>query len=399
MNPITTVAVAVAALGVLFGGPALVGPIRRAVAQRRADAENARQEAAARKEALTQLWTTDPEAAGVGEALAYQAQARGGLVRQAHEQHRMLGQRDDQVKDREQHIRDGDPVTPGYRLRVLTGLVLFLVVFILGVGLDYLIFRGLHPTGTWLLPFALACLAVIGITAGSVLFLGATRHHLLPAGASAYARRVVALAGAMLAAGITVYMIVIAPYRSAPAGQARINLLQQQLASDRSEILASGGSNSQLLTADRAALAKARTDLAQAQRVDRWSAAVLAVLDIPLSEAGFLGAELLLLDLAVLRRERARQQAQEADDAIQEADDSFTDALHQALTQHGHADADEVIPRLIARVSRLGPGTQSPAIGSLVGSAPGQGYPGPWEFALDGHPDGRGPAAQQSTAR
>jgi hypothetical protein len=388
MNPITATGLALTALAVLLGGPALYEYARRTIAQREADAEHARTEAADRKHALAELWAADPEGAGVGEALTYQAQVRGGLVRRGQEQHRMLGQRDNQVKDRERHIRDGNPVTPGYRLRVLTGLALFLAVSILGIGLDYLIFRGLHPTGTWLLPFALACLAVIGITVGSVIFLGATRHQLLPAGASTYMRRVVALAGAMLAAGITVYMIVIAPYRSAPAGDAKINLLQQQLASDRSEILASGGSNSQLLFADRAALAKARTDLARAQKVDRWSAAVLAVLDIPLSEAGFLGAELLLLDLALLRRERARQDAQAADEAIEEADNSFTGALHETLTRYGHTeDADEVIPRVFARVSLLGLGARPVPIGSGPDGNP------------HGYPDGQGPTARPVTGR
>jgi hypothetical protein len=360
MNAFVLIAVA---LAILFGAPALVGSVRKAAAryaaaraQRAADAEQAR-------EALKQLWTHHPETAGVGETLSYKARAQVGLMQESLEQHRKLDQRDEKVQHRQRHIRDGNPVTPGYRLRVLAGLALFLIVFVLGIGLDYLVFRGLHPTGTWLLPLALACLAVIGITAGSVLFLDATRHHLVHATATPYARRVVALGGAMLAAGITVYMIVIAPYRSAPAGEARISQAQQQLASDQSQILAGGGSNSQLITADKQTLARARTDLAQAQRVDRWSAAVLAVLDIPLSEAGFLGAELLLLDLAVFRCQRARRRTQRADNALQRADNAFIDALHQILTRHGHTKADEVIPRIIARVNRLGPGTRSPSIG------------------------------------
>jgi hypothetical protein len=389
MNPVIVIVAGVACIGVVFGGPALVGPacqgvarLAAALARRDADAEQTRQDAASRKQALAQLWTGNPETAGVGETLTYQARLRAGLLRQAQAQHRDAAHRDSQVQQRERHIRDGNPVTPGYQLRVLAGLVLFLAVSVLGIGLDYLIFRGLHPTSTWLLPFALACLAVIGITAGSVLFLGATRHHLVPANATPYVRRVVALAGALLAAAITVYMIMIAPYRSAPAGEARINLLQQQLASDRSEILAGGGSDSQLVIADKMALAKARTDLAQAQRVDRWSAAMLAVLDIPLSEAGLLGAELLLLDLAMFRRERTQRQAQQADDAIQEADSAFIGALHEVLTRHGHTNADELIPRVIARASQLGLGatplpTGSRPDGTAEQNGHGPGQPGP----------------------
>ena len=190
------------------------------------------------------------------------------------------------MQHRRLHIRDGNPVTTGYRLRVLMGLALFLIVSALGIGLDYLIFRGLHPTGTLLLPLALACLAVIGITVGSVLFLDANRHHLVHATATPYVRRVVPLGGAMLAIGITVYVMMIAPYRSYPAGEARIHQAQLQLASDQSETTANGGSSSQVIAADQQALTRARTDLAQAQRVDRWSAGVLAILDIPLSEAG-----------------------------------------------------------------------------------------------------------------
>lgn len=308
------------------------------------------QETAAVKAALARLWTQFPETAGVGETLTYKARVQVGLLQEAQERNLGLEQREQQVQHRRQHIRDGKPVTAGYRLRALAGLVLFLAVLVLGIVLDYLIFRGLHPTGTRLLPIALACLAVIGITTGSVLFLDANRHHLVPASATPYHRRVLALGGAMLAAGIVVYMVVIAPYRSYQAGEARITQAQQQLASDQSEVLAgAGGSNAELIAADTQAVARARADLAQAQRVDRWSAAALGVLEIPLAEAGFLGAELLLLDFAVARREIARRRNQRANNAVQQADNTFIDALHQTLVRHGHTNADDLIPRIIAR--------------------------------------------------
>jgi hypothetical protein len=356
---------------ILFGAPALVDPARHAAA-RRADARTRReaasarlkQEAAAVKAALTRLWTQFPETAGVGETLTYKARVQVALLQEAQERNLEFDQREQQVQNRRQHIRDGNALTTGYRLRVLVGLVLFLIVFALGIVLDYLIFRGLHPTGTRLLPLALACLAVIGITTGSVLFLDANRHHLVPASASPYHRRVIALGGAMLAAGIVVYMVVIAPYRSYQAGETRITQAQQQLASDQSEVLVGGGSNAELIAADTQAVARARADLAQAQRIDRWSAAALGVLEIFLAEAGFLGAELLLLDLAVARRDLARRRSQQANNALQQADNTFIDALYQTLVRHGHTNADDVIPRILARVVRLGPGTRPPSIGS-----------------------------------
>jgi hypothetical protein len=384
---------------ILFGAPALVDPARRAAARRadvltrrKAAAERVRQDAAAVKAALARLWTQFPETAGVGETLSYKARVQVGLMQEAQERSFELDQREHQVQHRRQHIRDGNPVTTGYRLRVLVGLVLFLVVFVLGIVLDYLIFRGLHPTGTRLLPLALACLAVVGITTGSVLFLDANRHHLVPASATPYHRRVLALGGAMLAAGIVLYMVVIAPYRSYQAGEARITQAQQQLASDQSEVLASGGSNAELIAADTQAVAQAHADLAQAQRVDRWSAAVLGVLEIPLAEVGFLGAELLLLDLAVARRDLARRRSRLANNALQQADNTFIDALYQTLVRHGHTNADDVIPRIIARVVRLGPGTRPPSIGGQLADAgqpsgPGQaGGPG-----SQGQPDASAP--------
>jgi hypothetical protein len=337
------------------------------------------------------MWTQFPETAGVGETLTYKARVQVRLMQEAQERSFELEQREQQVQHRRQHVRDGNAVTTGYRLRVLVGLLLFLVVFLLGIVLDYLIFRGLHPTGTRLLPLALACLAVIGITTGSVLFLDANRHHLVAASATPYHRRVLALGGLMLAVGIVVYMVVIAPYRSYQAGEARITQAQQQLASDQSEVLVGGGSNAELIAADTQAVVQARADLVQAQRVDRWSAAALGLLEIPLAEAGFMGAELLLLDLAVARRDLARRGSQRANNALQQADNTFIDALHQILIRHGHTNADDLIPRIIARVVRLGPGTRPPSIG---GQPTGPGQPsGPGQASGPGSQAQPGPSA------
>jgi hypothetical protein len=396
-----------AALAVLLGAPVLVDPARRAAArraaardQRDADARRRQQEAAAAQAELTQLWTDEPITAGTDETLRFKTRIHDGLMRQLREHTARLRQWEEQVRRRERHVRDGKPVTAGYRLRVLAGLALFLVVFGLGIGLDYLIFRGLHPTGTFLLPLALACLAVIGITAGAVLCFDATRHQLVHATATPYVRRVVALGGAMLVAGITVYMTVIAPYRSIPAGQAAITLAEQTLASDQSQVVAGpAGSNSQLINADQQAVVQARAHLAQAERVDRWSAAVLAVLDIPLSEAGFLGAELLLLDLAVLHRKLAQRRAEQAAEARLAAENAYINALHQILTRHGHTNADELIPLILARVGRLMTWVrQSSAQGHLEGIGPGRpagasDHPAREDAAGQGEGPAAGPAA------
>ena len=396
----------IAGLAILLGAPALVEPARRAAARRAtardqqdADARRRQEEAAAEQQALTRLWTDEPVTAGADETLRFKTRIHDGMMRQMREQAAMLSQREEQVRQRERHVRDGRPVTNGYRLRVLTGLALFLIVFGLGLGLDYLIFRGLHPTGTFLLPLALASLAVIGITVGAVLCFDATRHHLLPATTTPYARRVVTLSGAMLVAGITVYMTVIAPYRSIPAGQAAITVAEQRLASDQSQVVAGpAGSSSQLISADEQAVAQARAHLAQAERVDRWSAAVLAVLDIPLSEAGFLGAELLLLDLAILQRKQAQRRAEQAAEARLAAENTYINALHQILTRHGHTNADELIPLILARVGRLMTWVrQSSAQGQLEGIGPAR-PAGTSDHPGQGDGAGQGPAAGPAAA-
>src|SRR5689334_16567990 len=122
---------------------------------------------------------------------------------------------------RQVRLAAGQPAAS--RLITQAGLALFLAVVALEIAVDYLIFRGLHPSGTGVLPLALACLAVVGIATGSVLTFDASRGRLLLVETSLYVRRIVVLGGAMLAVGIAAYMVAIAPYRSYSVGEAHIS--------------------------------------------------------------------------------------------------------------------------------------------------------------------------------
>lgn len=351
------IAAALVVMGValtLFGIPAAVlsgrsASRRRAAARQVRAAERAervRAEQAERREA-EDFWRQKPSLAGMSETLQYQARR---IRRQTaiEEAARQLQQRDEQFRRRRMSIRDGKEISTGYRLLVLAGLVLFLVVFTLGIVLDFMIFRGLHPTGTWLLPFGFACLAVIGITTGSVIFLGAQRHGLLHEATTPYLKLVVTTGGAMLAIGITFYLIMIAPYRSYPAGEARIKLAQRVLAADQSAV---PPTPPQVLAQDQQAIATAKADLAEAQRVDRLAAGAIALVEIPLTEAAVLGGELLALMLAERRQEHARRRHQQAMDLLAADDTHFNAELMRILVTHGH-DEDAML-EIRNRVLRL----------------------------------------------
>jgi hypothetical protein len=353
MSPLVLVVAGV--LAILLGAPALVDPCRRALARRaqaRADRELDQQRGRAdqlrRQHELDRLWREEPDLAGVGERLAYSHAVQLPLEHQVREQRHQLGQqsaRVDQIKS-EQH--DGKPLTVAYKAIVGIGIAAFAFAVVLAIMLDYLIFRGLHPTGTALLPAALACLAVLGIAVGSVAFLSAWRHGLLSSSTTAYVRRVVTLGGAMLAIGVALYMTTIAPYRSAPAGDRQIDTAVQVLAADQSAIPA----NPPLLIAeDKLKLARARSDLVHAQQVDRLSAAVLAFIEIPLSEAAILGWGMLMLEFAVLRREQRRRGLQRAENALEVANTRFSATMMAILIAHGHGE--EVFRQIQQRLAQI----------------------------------------------
>jgi hypothetical protein len=245
------------------------------------------------------------------------------------------------------------------------------------------------------LPFALACLAVMGITVGSVILLGAKRHDLLPDDISDYYRQVIIVGGGLLAACIAGYMVFIAPNRSYPAGETTIVQAEQVLQADQS---AQPPPTRQLLDVDRAAVSQAKASLARAQQVDRLSAGALALVEIPLAEAGVLGGGLLILYAAIARREQARRERQQAQDAVERADARFIAELTQILISHGHNE--ESVRRIIDRVSAMNAAPNGRPIQVGGGPAapgspgpPGPGNPGP------GHPEtpppggpGSGPA-------
>ena len=183
-----------------------------------------------------------------------------------------------------------------------TGLIAFIVVFALGTTLDFWVFRSLHPTDTELLPFGLACVAMIGISLGSVLLFGSNRHHLLPESVTPYFRRVVRNGGGMLAVGIAGYMIMIAPNLSIASGTARVVAAQEQVKQDE---LTVPPPRQAVIAADMAAVKQAEAAMAHARTIDRVRVATLVGVQIPLSEAAVLGGEMLMSD-AVLRRRRAR---------------------------------------------------------------------------------------------
>lgn len=366
-------------LSILFGGPALARVIKDETARRRQAAEDLRQQeeesrqrAREAQQQVEFIWRNSPDRAGVGEYLRYMV-VRTPLVQAALEAGRRLAQYGQHVEHRLSRFPGNQPPSIRYRLVVLAGLVLFLGAIGLATTLDFLIFRGLHPTGTVLLPLGLACVAVMGITVGSVIMFGANRHDLVPRDVSDYYRHVIIVGGALLALGIAAYMVAIAPNRSAPAGQAAITKAEQVLQADESAV---PPSSPQLIAVDQQAVTQARTNLARAQQVDRLSAAALAFVEIPLAEAAVLGGELLVLFVAIARRERARQEEQHAKDEVARSDDWFIAELTQVLINYGHTE--ESVRRIIDRVNAMNPSSsgQPIAVGGTGGPGP-MGSPGP----------------------
>jgi hypothetical protein len=384
------VAIGLVAVIILLGAPALVDPVRSQL-KRRSEAAVARageqslrkREALAARQRAELVWNDFPDRAGLSEYLRYLAKIKLPLEHRADE---ALRHYDHQVERERRHLagyHDGKLPSVPYQLIVLVALVLFPFISGLGVALDYLIFRGLHPTGSFVLPFGLACLAVTGISVGSIIMLGAMRHNLLPHSTMPYFRRVVTLGGAMLAMGIAVYMILIAPNRSYPAGQAKINNAEQVLQADRNAI---PPASQQAINADQAAITQAQANLAHAEEVDRASAAALAFIEIPLSEGAVLGGELLLLRLAMIRRERARREHRHAADAVVRADARFMAELTQMLVSRGHDE--EAVGKMRSRFARMNVLVGGQYAGSGPASATGQAGPVGGRGGTPGFPPG-----------
>jgi hypothetical protein len=348
-----------------LGVPLLIELVRRS-RQRRAAEQAARlAEEQKQRQELDRQWREEPDKIGTAEQLAYSHAVQMPLQHEADEARRVHEQRIEHAKQRISEHRNGKPVTAIYKVLVLVGLAAFLFASWLGLALDYLIFRGLHPTGTVLLPAGLACLAVLGITVGSIIFMNSRRHHLLPDETTSYVRNVVTLGGILLAGGIAAYMITIAPNRSIPAGEARINTEIQVLQQAQTAV---PPSSPLLISQDQQNVATAKSALAHAEAVDRLSAGALALIEIPLSEAAVLGSGVLALELALLRRERARRQRQHAENNLARANNRFTAELFRILVAHGHGE--EVVDKIRGRLARLSGDPKSAPRGITAGPQP-----------------------------
>lgn len=389
------------AAGLVFLLPAAILQGRRAAA-RRADAREQRraareaQQQAVRDEQqrVENLWRYHPDLAGLTEWLHFWHRRRGPLERDEAEANAYLKQREAEfgalVADRGGNER----VSAGYRFLVLGALAMFPVVFCLGLALDFLIFRGLHP-GKVLLPFGLASLAVLGIMIGSVLFLGTGRHQLVPASASDYAKLAFPVFGLLLVGGVVSYMTAIAPYRSAASGEQAINKQINILQAVETE---TPKATAQVITVDEQAVAQARASLKEAQLVDRLSAALLAVLEIPLTEGAVMGAELLAFDRARRRRDQAQQGVTDVTRDVNDAEADFNNRLMGAMAARGHDES--VVYRIRLRIRNLHAAwMDQPPPGALPpgnGSGPGNGAvpPGP---VAGGWPAAGVPAAGSAT--
>lgn len=377
---ITIILAAAGALTICFGGPALVEPVRAALARRaaaRTEAEQAKQDqrlAQQRQlEERARQWREHPDLAGLAELLNYMHQIQMHLqhaITAARLTHQRLAQR---VEEHSAEIRDGRPITPMYKVLVLGGLVAFAFATVLSVVLDYLIFRGLHPTGTAIFPAGLACVAVLCMTIGSVLLLGARRHGLLPASVSAYWRRVVAVAGACLILGVTAYMASIAPNRSVPASQHAIDVAAENLANDQSAVPASP---TWLIAQDKLQLARAKSTLAHQEQVDRLSALVLAAIEVASSEAAVLGYGLLALEVAIRRSDRSQRELQRAENDLEVVNYRWYATVLPELIRHGHDES--VFPLIHARLAGMGSTVVQAALpdGTVAGADAGLGRPG-----------------------
>jgi hypothetical protein len=400
----------IAAGGILLGLPAVVGLTERAAVRRaeaRAEAqvarrqgEEERRQAKARaeeerrraeeemrraQEETERRWRETPDLMVGAEFLKYQAVVQTALTLRVEDAQGDLDRLTQEHAERGASIRNGGDLGFVYRLLVFAGVGVWLAVTALAVALDFLIFRGLHPSGGALLPAGLAALAVIGVTVGSIMAFDARRHGLLPNDMTLYFRRVVMTGGVLLALGVAAYMVDIAPYRSAVSSQREITEAQHAL----DDVNATTPIDENARKSAGQALDLARENRAAAQRTDRLSAAALAAAEIPLSHVAVLGGALLLYNLSARRTISAEKVRDEAKRTLRLADDAFADDTATRLTAYGHGP--EVIQAAIQRVraafgtpppQRLPPGGGAGTPSSHPPPTPGGGNPPP----PGGHP-------------
>ena len=236
-------------------------------------------------------------------------------------------------------FRDGKPPKAGYQLLAMAGLVAFAFVFILGAALDYLIFRASHP-GNVLLPLGLACIAMIGITVGSILAFGARRHRPaarphVPANpehgeavrhdARGRHRRVHGLHRAQS------FLSGLGRPRSSPTSRrcSKRRTPWRQTPRQRRPIRRTKRPR-------RLSSPMTRPACGTRREIDRASALALGALEIPLAEAAVIGGELVIFRIPRRRRDRAERDYVEAVRAVARADATFmADSKHLA---HRHRE-------------------------------------------------------------
>jgi hypothetical protein len=311
-------------------------------AQAKKDADEARQEA---------LWESNPTVPGVADNLDYRANAREKRLQAEDRAADAVDEAIGTLDDRMGAVRDGKVVSRGYVTLVLGGLTLFVTIGAVATGLDYLVFRGLHPDSGWPMALGLALIAVVALTVGSIVALAVGRHR---EGASTYSRRLFATAGVALCVAATVYVASVAPYRSAREGNAKIATAEARLRDAESAVPKIAVEVSQAA----AAVRDAQRNLKDAQRIDRISAVALAVLEVPLAESAILGWELVLVGMARRRHKRALKAYRAAVGTVDLMDARYLAELTKRLAQYGHGP--DVAQLIIETGQRVYDATHAP---------------------------------------
>ena len=373
--------IVLAAIAVL-GGAAVIDPIKRMNAaraeerKRREDARKAAEQRAAELAAEAGRRMRDtPDIALLPDFLRFVAQIRRPRQLAYEEADREYGRRQQMVKRIKSRHFGGKRPKISYECIFLAAIPVFLAAFVVAIMLDHSIFAGTHVA----MPWALAWVAVTGMTISSLVLLGGRRHQLLPEDLTGYWRYVFMLGAGALVVGFTLYMASLAPNRSIAADQPQITADERILAQDQAQVPPAPA----LVTTAHQQLIHDQASMQQAENVDRLSAAGLAVIEMLLAEGAVLGGEVVALRLAQSRSHQALRARDKAAGEIQLADDNFVQQLMTVLVTAGHDET--VVRRIISRVQgMLGPGA---GIGGGLspggpgsgpgGHAPGPAFPGP----------------------
>jgi hypothetical protein len=342
------VLLAVLAAAALLGGPAMPMAARSvkqqraaAAARREQERERQKREAEEAREERERIWRDEPGNAVLRERLTFQARVGDRLDHAFREAKFKYDQLDGAIQRHGGDFHKGPAGRPGlaYQIVVLTLLGVAVAVFVLGAILDFLIFRGLHPGGSVLIPVGLSGVVIIAVMVGSFLAISAQRHGLIPATWNEYFTLFARLFGAALAVSAVACMIYYAPARSYLADQGNIakdQALVEQLAHAVAPDAAAQQANTAALQAAKDQLDSDETTLHKAQVLDRVSAGVLGALEIPLTEVAILGGQLIAFRILLRRREEARQEQDDAATVRVQAENQFVATMNATLMQFGH---------------------------------------------------------------